>query len=172
MQKAVAKAHALMADGQFAPAAESFARLSDEAKGKGMVARAANLSLQAARAYLAADSVDAAVKWATTGIGLMARGGRPGRVNAMLPRITSALRNKGYDAEAVQVEQAAQQLLDEMGISLDKMGPHGLQRTETRGTLPAQCTGCGAPIVPGEVEWHDNQTAECPYCGSILKAAA
>jgi len=161
-----------MADGQFDAAAESFARLSDEVKGQGLPGRAANLALQAARAYLAANRPDAAVKWATTAVGLLVRGGRPGRVGAVLPRITSALRNKGYDAEATRVEQGAKQLLDEMGLSLDEMGPRGPQRAETRGTLPAQCTGCGAPLVPDDVEWHDNQTAECPYCGSILKATA
>ncbi|NOZ06988.1 MAG: hypothetical protein GXP41_11675 [Chloroflexi bacterium] len=171
-QKALAQAHVLMAEGQFVAAAQAFARLSDEVKEEGLPGRAANLALQAARAYLAADSVEAAVQWATTGIGLFVRGGRAGRVNVVLPKITSALRNKGHEAEAVQVEQEAKRLLDELGLSLDELGPRGPQMAETRGTLPAQCTSCGAPLVPHDVEWHDNRTAECPYCGSILKAAS
>jgi len=38
-----------------------------------------------------------------------------------------------------------------------------------RRELPAKCSACGAPIRPDDVTWLDPQTAECPYCGSVLK---
>ena len=41
----------------------------------------------------------------------------------------------------------------------------------TRGTLPSRCAGCGAPLLPDEVEWHDAYTAECVYCGTVSKAS-
>jgi hypothetical protein len=35
--------------------------------------------------------------------------------------------------------------------------------------LPLKCASCGASVHPGEVEWLDETTAECAYCGSALR---
>ena len=167
---ALAHANKLMADGQFAEAAEIFSRLSEEAKERGMLVRAADLALQASRARLAADDVKAAVEQAKEALRLFVRGGRAGRVPPVLSKMTATLREKGYDAQADELEQEAERLLEEMGLSLDEAKQRIPQMPEKRGALPAQCNGCGAPLVPDEVEWHDAHTAECPYCGTIAKA--
>ena len=39
-----------------------------------------------------------------------------------------------------------------------------------RDWLPAKCPQCGAPISAAEVRWTGDTTADCPYCGSNLKA--
>ena len=49
------------------------------------------------------------------------------------------------------------------------LGIHPRIMPEEAGTLPAKCDGCGAPVIPDEVEWHDARTAECLYCGTVLK---
>ncbi len=170
VRRALTHANSLMADGQFAEAAYIFERLSEEARQRDMLVRAANLALQASRARLAADDVEAAVEQSQEALRLLARGGRAGRVPRVLSRITAALREKGYDAQADQLEQEAAQALEEMGLSLDEVRQRVPHVTEKRGTLPAHCSGCGAPLVPDEVEWHDTHTAECPYCGTIAKA--
>ena len=36
--------------------------------------------------------------------------------------------------------------------------------------LPTKCPHCGAPLGDVEVKWTSATTAECPYCGSNLKA--
>lgn len=169
-RRALAHANKLMADGQFAEAAKIFGRLSEEAKERGMLVRAADLALQASRARFAADDATAAVEQAKDALRLFVRGGRAGRVPPVLSKMTAALREKGYDAQADELEQEAERLLEEMGLSLDEAKQRIPQMPEKRGTLPAQCSGCGAPLVPDEVEWHDAHTAECPYCGTIAKA--
>ncbi|MBU0702738.1 MAG: hypothetical protein KKC18_02600 [Chloroflexi bacterium] len=58
-----------------------------------------------------------------------------------------------------------------MGLSLDEARQQAPQVTEKRGSLPAGCGGCGAPLIPDEVEWHDPRTAVCPYCGTVAKAS-
>ncbi|HEX9117672.1 MAG TPA: hypothetical protein VGA61_16500, partial [Anaerolineae bacterium] len=35
-----------------------------------------------------------------------------------------------------------------------------------RRVLPTHCPGCGAPLRPDEVDWLDEMTATCEYCGS------
>jgi hypothetical protein len=168
--KALARANRLMADGQFAEAAEIFGRLSEEAERRDMTVRAADLALQASRAHFAADAVEAALTWAREGLRLLVRGGRVGRVPTVLAKMTAALRERGYDAQADQLEHEVTQALEGIGLSLDEARHRVPQVPEERGDLPAQCSGCGAPLVPDEVEWHDTRTAECLYCGTIIKA--
>ena len=128
VRQALARANGLMADGQFAEAADVFERLSERAKQRGMIVRAADLALQASRARFAAHDVDASLELAKGALRLFVRGGRAGRVPRVLSRMTAALREKGYDAQADQVEQEAEQVLKEMGLSLGEMVqrvPHG-----------------------------------------------
>jgi hypothetical protein len=159
-----------MTRGQFAEAADIFGRLSEEAKQRGMLVRAADLALQASRAHFAVDAVPAALEQAREALRLLARGDRPGRIPWVLSRMTTALRENGYDAQADQLEQEAERALEEVGLSLDEARRRTPQVTERRGSLPAQCSGCGASLVPDEVEWHDAHTAECLYCGTVVKA--
>lgn len=169
-RQALARANALMAGGQFAEAASIFERLSDEAQRRSMPIRAADLALQSARAHFAAGTVEAALERAKQALRLFVAGGRPGRVPTVLSKMTAALRQQGYDSQADQLQQEAERLLGESGFSLDELR-QSVQVAERRGTLPARCEGCGAPLVPDEVEWHDACTAECPYCGTIAKTA-
>ena len=171
VHRALIRANSLMADGQFTEAAIVFERLSDQAKQRGRLVRAADLALQASRAHFAADGVKAALEWAGEAMRLLVRGGRAGRVPRVLSRMTTALRGKGYGAEADELEREVAQALEDMGLTLDEVKQRVPQVTERHGTLPARCSGCGGALVPDEIEWHDAQTAECPYCGTIAKAS-
>jgi tetratricopeptide (TPR) repeat protein len=170
VREALARANRLMADGQFAEAAAAFESLAAKAKEHNLPGRAADLTLQAARAHFAAGHVDAAVERAIEALRLLTLGGRAGRVPAVLSKTTAALRDKGYDAQADRLEQETERILGEVGLSLEQAQQQAPQAPEKPGTLPAKCDGCGAPVIPDEVEWHDAQTAECLYCGTVLKA--
>lgn len=171
VRQALVHANDLMASGQFAEAAAIFDRLSDEAQQRDMPIRAADLALQASRAHFAADAIEAALDRVSRALRLFVTGGRPGRIPLVLPKMMAALRQKGYDAQAERLKQEAAQVLEEAGIPFGEAMP-GIPQptTERRGTLPARCEGCGAPLIPDEVEWHDAHTAECPYCGTLAKA--
>jgi tetratricopeptide (TPR) repeat protein len=169
-RKALVHANRLMSDGQFTEAADIFERLAGEVEKHGLLVRAADLTLQASRARFAAEDVEAALAQAKRALWLFVRGGRPGRIPQLLSRMKAALHDKGYDAQAEQLEQEAARILEEAGLSLDGARQQVPKVPEKRGSLPASCNGCGAPLVPDEVEWHDAHTAECPYCGTIAKA--
>jgi NAD-dependent SIR2 family protein deacetylase len=36
--------------------------------------------------------------------------------------------------------------------------------------LPTHCPSCGGAVRPDEIEWLDEVTAECDYCGSPLRS--
>ena len=171
VRQALTRANSLMANGQFGEAAAIFGNLSERAKQRGMLVRAADLALQASRAHFANEDVETALGYAKDALRLLVRGGRVGRVPRVLSRMTDALREKGYDAQADQLEREAAQALEEMGLSLDEAKQQVPLVPERRGSLPASCGGCGAPLLPDEVEWHDARTAECPYCGTVAKAS-
>jgi hypothetical protein len=128
-REALVRANNLMASKRFVEAAGICEHLAQAAKQRGMIGRAADLTLQATRARFAAGEVDAAVERGSEAMRFLVRSGRVGRVPSVLEKITTALRD-----------------------------------------LPSRCSGCGAPLVPDEVEWHDATTAECLYCGAIVKA--
>jgi hypothetical protein len=164
------RANRLSAGGQHAQAAGIFEQLAHRVEQQGMPIRSAELALQASRAHFAAGAIEAALAWARRGIHALIHCGRVGRIPRLLAAATTALRSKGHDAEADELEQEINQALAEAGSSLDEARKQAGAAPEKHGSLPAQCGGCGAPLVPDDVEWHDAQTAECPYCGTIAKA--
>lgn len=170
VREALARAHSLVEDEKFAEAAGIFERLAQAAKRRGLLVSAGELTLQAAWARFAADEVEAAVDRGGEALRLLVRGGSVGRVSSVLARMTAALRDKGYDAQADELEQEVAQALGEVGLSLDDAKARAPGTPEKRGTLPARCSGCGAPLFPDEVGWYDARTAECPYCGTVVKA--
>ena len=169
-RQALARAIELMEDEEFAKAAGTFGHLSERAQQSDMLVRAAHLALQASRAHFAAGDVASASTWAKRGLRLFIQTKQLDRIPVVLSRIIKALRERGYSTEADELEQETAQMLKEMGLSLDELAQHIPQPTGQRGTLPARCSGCGAPLVPAEVEWHDANTAGCIFCGTIAKA--
>jgi hypothetical protein len=161
----------MMDDGKFAQAARLFDRLALGARRRGMPIRAANLTLRAAQAYLAQDKIDPALDRMRRAIRVFAHHYRAERVARLVSRADDELRERGYDARAVELAQFAAGVLGETGLSLDDFeASRSAQAGEPRGSLPGRCEGCGAPLVPDDVTWHDAETAECPYCGAIIKA--
>ncbi len=171
IRRALARAHHLMADERFTEAAEIFDRLSTIAYSRKMFVRAADLTLQAARADLAADDAAQSLERTRKALRLFMRGERAERIPRVVSRIAEAFRERGYTHQADQLEREAAQMLEAQGLSWEDMQRREPSIPEQRGSLPAQCEGCGASLRPDEVEWHDAETAECLYCGALVKTS-
>lgn len=165
------RANALMADGEFAEAAQHFVRLSSGARRRGMPIRAANLAVRASQAYLAQDHVDSALEQIRVALRILIHRGQAERAVRVVGRATGQLKQKRFNTEAKDLRQYADQLLDDAGIPVSASDrPSPLQAGAHQDSLPNRCAGCVAPLVANDVTWHDAQTAECPYCGVIIKA--
>ena len=164
-RRALGRAERLLRQGRPAEAASIFDDLAREAEGRGMLDRAGDLYLRAARCYLALDDLDRADERATKAIRLFLRAGRPMKVRRLLPKVVGALERRGRHAEAEELRKEVAALLGPPPVGRP-FGP-----AIARGELPAKCPHCGAPVKPDEVSWVGPRTAECPYCGSVLKAA-
>jgi tetratricopeptide (TPR) repeat protein len=152
------RAMSLLDQGQFEEAAKAFDELARGAEERGRLFRAANLFAQSAQCYLNLDDVDTAYQRGQKAFELFKRAERPGAARRLGERMVKALREKGREAEAEALEREVGQL------------PAPTRPGMRRGELPGKCPQCGGPIREGEASWIGPTSAECPYCGSVIKA--
>ncbi|MGE5250305.1 MAG: hypothetical protein ACM3QS_08845, partial [Bacteroidota bacterium] len=79
-------------------------------------------------------------------------------------RIVAELNQRGLQPEAAGLREfLIGQLPEGFGLA---QAPGYRQRP----VLPTHCPSCGGPVEPDVLEWLDENTAECDYCGSPIRA--
>jgi predicted Zn-ribbon and HTH transcriptional regulator len=171
LREALVGAHQALERGDADQAAQVFRRLAKAFASRGMPLRAAGMLLQAAYAEAMGGEAGQAVEHAARALDVFACGPLPERVAASAERLVTALRHGGHEAEAARVEQMVEEALERADTTRGELAARfSAARARRRGTLPAKCSSCGGPLLPDEVAWHDDDTAECPYCGVPVKA--
>lgn len=160
------EAHRLFAAGQPAEAARLFAQLAEKAETDGNLQRAAHMHLEAARSLLMVNDGQAAGAHVRAALQLFLQIGNIVQAEAVYQRTVQELRARGMKAEA---DALAHDLRSEFGEAAPAPAP-GFTPSPARGRLPAQCPQCGGPVRGDEVEWIDDHSAECLYCGSVIPA--
>lgn len=158
MPEPLRSAMRLFDEGQFGESAEAFEALAQDAEERGKISQAAHLTAQAARCYLRLNDIDQAYDRGRDALDLFRRAGRPGAAKRLGEEMLRILGNKGRHAEAEALERELQQL------------PAPEWPRARRGQLPGKCPQCGGPIKESEADWAGASSAECPYCGSIVRA--
>jgi hypothetical protein len=97
------------------------------------------------------------------GLGLFATRGQWQRFRNSGQRIAAELSQRGLTGQAGQIEAT-------LKASLPAGFVPGAGPEKAKRVLPTNCHGCGGPLHADEVEWTDEITAECPYCGSAVRA--
>ena len=156
------RANESMNAGSFAQAAGDLEQLALAADGR-HGPRAPMFHIQAGRARLLAGQPAAALQQFERGLGLLAARGRTRRLARLGPRVIAELRGHGFADQGQQLSE----YLDNLSPGLAEAAQQ-LQPTK-HPPLPTRCTGCGAPVHPDEIEWLDDVTGECAYCGSPLR---
>jgi hypothetical protein len=155
----------MMAEGQFAQAAVIFGELADEAAARG-IPRAPQLSLQSGRAWVLAGDPAQGQERLRQGLRLMARMGQVGRLPAVARRVLDELHSRGLTAEAEALQADLQASLPGIDLRGPMAGP-GAEPPRRR--LPPKCPYCGGNVYPDSVDWMDELSAACEYCGSVLE---
>ncbi len=161
--RALRRAHYFMETGQYEQAFPFFKRLAEGAAKRQMPLKAAQLYFQAARARLEMGGAQDAVELARRGMQLLTQAGQIERARAVLPRLSQALEEKGFHDQAVLLRAEIQALLGG-GLSQPAAPPR------PRPQLPATCPACNGPVHAGQVVWIDERSAECAYCGTLIRA--
>ncbi len=156
------RANQLMAGGDFAGAASAFEQLARAAEARGGP-RAPLFYVQAGRARILAGQTPGGMDYLQRGLGLFAARGQAVKLSNVGDRVINELNLRGMNKEAQQVADYIKSLLP----GFDPGAAASVPARKAR--LPAHCPGCGAPLRPDEVEWLDDATAECAFCGSPVR---
>lgn len=155
------RANVLLNKGEYAEAARAFEQLAHAAEGRGGP-RAPLFFLQAGHARLLAGEKAAGFELLKRGLTLLAVSGRQARLYRIGPRVTAELEAQGMAREATEMR-------DWLKSTLPAGYAAPAAETHQRPLLPTHCPACGAPVRPDEVEWLDEATAECAFCGSPVR---
>ena len=152
------RANQLMASGDHAGAARAYSELARGAESR-FPQRAPLLFMAAGRAALYSGQTQAGMEHLRHGLSLLSAQGRIPRMRAFGQRAIDELRTRDLNAEA-----------DEIAGLLNAYHPKDIPPAPTkRPILPTHCPACGGAVHPDEVEWLDDVSAECAYCGSPVR---
>lgn len=160
---ALQHAHHLMEEGEFSEASRAFYDLAKKAEER-FPERAPFLYIEAGRAAILSGDNKKGVIHFRSALTLLGTQQRYQRLHKAGGRIVNELREHGLHSEADEVESV---------LRNNDQFPARKEAVESkRGRLPTHCPSCGAAVRPNEVEWLDDATAECDYCGSPIRAEA
>lgn len=159
------RANELLAIEDYAGASAAFEQLAQAAEGRNGP-RAPMLFLQAGRARLLAGQSAQGVAHLKHGLSLLATSGKWEQFQRAGQRAVAGLNQHGLNADAKEIEAYLAGTLP-----ADFTAP--ISKVSTRKPiLPTHCPSCGGAVRPDEVEWLDEITAECDYCGSPVRGEA
>jgi hypothetical protein len=145
--------------GNYGRAGELFEKIAETAAARGGP-RAPLFYLQAGRARILAGQPLLGMPSLRRGLELLARREQFRRLEQVGLRLVSELRERGLQKEASEIETWLRNALPSV------LSPNASVK---RPVLPTRCPSCGAGVRPDEVEWLDDATAECAYCGSPIR---
>ena len=148
--------------GEYGRAGELFEKIAQAADGRNGP-RAPIFHLQAGRARILAGQVRLGMPSLKRGLELLAQRGQWQRAQQAAERVIGELSARDLKEEANEIEAFLQTLSPSMPARNLPSSP------AKRPTLPTHCPSCGAALRSDEVEWLDDVTAECAYCGSPVR---
>jgi tetratricopeptide (TPR) repeat protein len=160
--QAAARANNLLAQGRPNDAAQIFEQLAQQAEQRGQLKFAGNAHAQAARAFASAKNPGSALAHSRAALNQFLQLNMIQRAVTFYNHILQALRVNGLNGEADAVTR-------EFGNRLAQFPTPSAGSPTPRQRLPAKCPHCAAPARSDEVEWIDDQSAECIYCGGVIQ---
>ena len=146
--------------GEYGRAGELFERIAEKASARGGP-RAPIFYLQAGRARILAGQTSLGMPSLRRGLELLGQRGQFARLQQAGERVITELNERGLQKEASEIEAWLKTALP---------STPSMDEPRQRPVLPTHCPACGAGVRPDEVEWLDDVTAECAYCGSPIRA--
>lgn len=154
------EANFAFAKGEYGRAGELFERIAEAASARGGP-RAALFHLQAGRARILAGQTALGMPSLKRGLELLALRRQLPRLNHFAARVIAELNEHGLKKEVAEIEA---------WLKAVSPIPPASEPALKRPVLPTYCPACGAAMRSDEVEWLDELTVECAYCGSPVRA--
>lgn len=148
--------------GEYGRAGELFENLAEAADARGGP-RAPLFHLQAGRARILAGQTKLGLPSLKRGLVLLSERGQWQKLHQMGQRVIGELSTRSLTQEASEMEAFLGTLSPSMPAA------ETIRTPSKKPVLPTHCPSCGAALRPDEVEWVDEVTAECAYCGSPVR---
>jgi hypothetical protein len=158
------RANQLMAAGNYNEAAAAYEQLAAAAEGRDGP-RAPIFFIHAGRARFLAGQSAQGMTHLKHGLGIFAARSQWGEFHRAGQRIIAELNQRRFSAEAKEIETYLAETLP------PAFTPPAMSAPARRPILPTHCPSCGGAVRADEVEWLDEVTAECSYCGSPVRGA-
>jgi hypothetical protein len=157
----VQQANQLMASGDYEGAVDIFKELAQSAEER-FPHRAPFLFMEAGHAAILSGQIKVGVAYLQRGLTLFASQGRIHRMRVFGRRAIDELNARNLTVEADEIVYL-------LRGNLPKEVPGEYPTVPRRPILPTHCPSCGAEVMANEIEWLDEVTAECDYCGSPIR---
>ena len=158
------KAHQMMANGNYAGAAEAFEQLGRAGQAR-QHPKAGDMFLQGGRARILAGQAAVGVTDLKQGLTLLTSMGMTERATQVAQRAQAELNQRGLSAEAQELSTWAKS-----SGAPSSAGSVAMSSTPAKKPLlPTSCPECGGPVRADDVDWIDEVTAECNWCGTALR---
>lgn len=158
------RANEMMENGDYKNAAQAYHTIAQGAEQR-FPNRAPFLYVEAGRAAILAGDTKTGIADLRHGLTILANQGRFPRMQILGQRIINELHARKLTAEANEIQAL-------LSGNLPKEFASAPAAPAKKPTLPTHCPSCGAAVKPDEVEWLDDVTAECSYCGSPVRDEA
>lgn len=153
------EANFVFSKGEYGRAAELYEQIARAAEGRSGP-RAPLFHLQAGCSRLRAGQPVLGIPSLKRGLELLVQRKQFQRLFQFGTRTINELNDLGFKKEAVEIEGWLKSVLPQLPVA---------EAPARRPILPTHCPSCGAPLRPDEVEWLDEVTADCGYCGSPVR---
>ncbi len=163
----LAEAHQLLNQQRYVQAADLFEELARGAQIRDPN-RAPQLYLQAGRACLLNRDVDRAMRLVYHGLGLLAAEARWPKLIKLSHFVALELHDQDLPTQAAALQDWVNAHVSAAGAAPDQ--EEASRPAEAHPLLPLTCPSCGGPLRPDEIEWTDAVTAECQFCGSMIRS--
>ena len=161
---ALRHAQMLLSAGRFEEAGAAFEQLAQGAQMRG-IPQDARLFLTAGHCRIQARQIDLAMHDLKQGLEIMSERGRLLNLMKAGQQSVKELTVCGYAQEADEIKQL---LKGYIPGELDSAPVAG--QPAATGSLPPVCPSCGGTLRSDEVDWIDQSSAECSWCGATVKA--
>ncbi len=151
--------------GDYAVAAGQYEQLADAAARRPHIA--AHLLIEAGRARLLAGQTQPAVALFRRGLGILAEHRRWLALRRQAERVARILRERG---DPLHADEITAWLRGQPVPAQEPTAPAPGPSASKPPRLPLHCPSCGGPVDPRDVEWVDEGTVECNYCGGMIRA--
>jgi predicted RNA-binding Zn-ribbon protein involved in translation (DUF1610 family) len=188
LQNEYVLAQTKLAEGNYIDAARSFEKISGTAMASG-IKQGPRLLIETGRAYLYGGETARGMDFLKKGLSYLAQSGRRMSTRQLGENLIYDLQQRGLNQPAQDIHAFLTNLIGDQpdipeiarwnpfvrflsGIPAWNEMTHiqtSISSKQGHPVMPTRCPSCGAPISANDVDWADAVTAECPFCGSLIR---